>query len=79
MAVSAVIIAPHHPEAQGGGTGQDVEKRLFLNGVALQGSDISYWYLECSAFVEPDLANTDPIEKKPFFHSRCRPSSAPEL
>ncbi len=42
-----------------------MEKRLFLNGVALQGSDISYWYLERSAFFEPDLSNTDPTYPNP--------------
>ena len=58
LTVSTMEIAPKHSEAVGQGPGISVEKRLLLDGVALNAANISPRDIQRPAAVVTNLANS---------------------
>jgi hypothetical protein len=54
-----VKITAEHAEAESKGTWEHVEKRLFLNRIALKRSNVARWYPERAPVVKSDSANSD--------------------
>jgi hypothetical protein len=52
-----VEVATQHPERQGVASGEAVEKRLLLGGVALQRGDVPGGHAELTVAVETHLAD----------------------
>src|SRR5262249_52866281 len=58
LAVRTMQVAPHHAERERIAPRVDMEERLLLNRVALQGADVAERHTKVTVLDEPDLADS---------------------